>query len=122
MISCSPGELKPVFQAMLANATRLCEAKIGNLHLCEGDALRIVAMHNSPPAYGRVSAARSGSPPRPAIPGLAVSCETKQTVHIEDIMARSAVVEVIRIARVAELVGARTFLAFRCSRTTGWSA
>ena len=49
VISSSPGELEPVFQAMLANATRLCEAQIGNLHLCEGDALRIVAMHDSPP-------------------------------------------------------------------------
>src|SRR5438093_10670334 len=49
VISSSPGELEPVFQAILANATRLCEAQIGNLHLREGDALRIVAMHDSPP-------------------------------------------------------------------------
>src|SRR5262249_20907872 len=43
VISRSPGELGPVFQAMLENATRICEAKFGNLYLYEDDALRIVA-------------------------------------------------------------------------------
>ncbi len=37
VISSSPGELEPVFQAMLENATRICEAKFGTLLLCEGD-------------------------------------------------------------------------------------
>ena len=46
----SPGELEPVFQAMLANAMRICEAKFGILYLYEGDAFRIVALHNAPPA------------------------------------------------------------------------
>jgi hypothetical protein len=47
IISTSPGELNPVFQAILANATSLCEAKCANLFLCEGDAFRVVAMHNA---------------------------------------------------------------------------
>src|SRR5262249_33517085 len=51
VISSSPGDLKPVFQAMLENAVRICEAKFGNVHLCEGDAFRTVAMHGAPPAY-----------------------------------------------------------------------
>jgi two-component system, NtrC family, sensor kinase len=51
VISSSPGELEPVFQAILANATRLCEAKFGTLFLCEGDAFRVVSMHNAPLAY-----------------------------------------------------------------------
>src|SRR5262245_40036625 len=51
VISSSPGELQPVFQAILANATRLCEAKFGTLFLCEGDAFRVASMHNAPLAY-----------------------------------------------------------------------
>src|SRR5262249_45028161 len=53
VISGSPGELAPVFQAMLASATRICEAKFGTLWLCEGDAFRAVALHNAPPHMPR---------------------------------------------------------------------
>src|SRR5947209_11190334 len=51
VISSSPGELEPVFQAMLANAVRICGAKFGAMYLSEGSAFRIVAMHNVPPAF-----------------------------------------------------------------------
>src|SRR5215468_2661636 len=54
VISSSPGDLKPVFETMLANATRICEANFGSLYLYEGDAFRITAMHNAPPAYDEV--------------------------------------------------------------------
>jgi hypothetical protein len=50
VISSSPGELEPVFQAMLANATRLCEAKLGMLYLWEGEGqYRVAALHGAPP-------------------------------------------------------------------------
>jgi len=48
VISTSPGELEPVFQTMLANAVRICEAKIGTLYIREGDGFRTVATHNAP--------------------------------------------------------------------------
>src|SRR5262249_53687756 len=51
VISSSPGELEPVFQTMLENAVRICDAKFGNLLLYDGNAFRIAAMHGAPPAW-----------------------------------------------------------------------
>jgi hypothetical protein len=52
VISGSPGELQPVFESMLENATRLCEAKFGVLFLYEGDAFRAVSLHGAaPPSF-----------------------------------------------------------------------
>src|SRR5262249_49522164 len=52
VISSSPGDLQPVFDALLANATRLCEASYGAMWLCEGNKLRAVARHGVlPEAY-----------------------------------------------------------------------
>src|SRR6516162_7089944 len=91
VISSSPGELQPVFQGMLANAARLCEAKFGTLYLCEGDALRIVAAYNVPSAFAEV---RSRSPFRPAPSGtLGQVMRTKQTAHLPDLAATQAYAE-----------------------------
>src|SRR5439155_22368744 len=54
VISSSPGELEPVFQAMLENATRLCEADLGTMALYENGAFRHVARHGAPPAYAEL--------------------------------------------------------------------
>ena len=51
VISSSPGDLQPVFEAILENATRICEAKFGNLWLREGDKFRIVALYGGSPEY-----------------------------------------------------------------------
>src|SRR6516164_6231024 len=91
VISSSPGELQPVFQTMLANAARLCEAKFGTLYLCEGDALRIVAAYNVPPAFAEV---RSRGPFRPPPSGsLGQVMRTKQTAHLPDLAATQAYAE-----------------------------
>jgi len=84
IISSSPGDLEPVFQAMLSNATRICEAPFGNLYLCEADAFRVVAAHHDSPAF---VAARTRNPllrPPPDAPlgRLAIS---KQVVQVADI-------------------------------------
>ena len=84
IISSSPGELEPVFQAMLTNATRICEAAFGNLYLCEADTFRMVAAHHDSPAY---VAARTRNPllrPPPDAP-LGRLAITKQMVQVADI-------------------------------------
>src|SRR5262249_32306878 len=58
VISSSAGELKPVFETMLANATRLCDAKFGLLNLYDGDSFRQVAFHNVPSAYAETRGGR----------------------------------------------------------------
>ena len=81
VISSSPGELEPVFNAMLANATRICEAKIGVLYLRDGDGLRFAATHGAPPAYVEARKQRGVAPDGP----VRRAATTKQVVHIADI-------------------------------------
>ena len=48
VIRSPPGELEPVFQALLENAVRIFGAKFGNLLLYEEGAFRVAAMHDAP--------------------------------------------------------------------------
>src|SRR5262245_5792086 len=85
VISSSPGELQPVFDAMLANAVRLCAANFGNLYLRDGEFFRLVAFHNTPPAF---VAERRGRPYRPSPigpPGRML--RTRSVVHVVDLTA-----------------------------------
>jgi GAF domain-containing protein len=63
VISSSPGELEPVFEAMLENATRICQAKFGTLYLREGDTFRAAALHNAPPAFADIRKREPASRP-----------------------------------------------------------
>jgi len=67
VISSSPGELEPVFNAMLANAVRICEAEFGFLHRFEGDKFYPAAMLNAPPALAKFQRQQSASAAR--LPG-----------------------------------------------------
>ena len=104
VISSSPGELEPVFQAMLANATRICEAKFGNLFLYEDDAFRVGRPAQRAARLCRVSAARTGRVVRRRNRARACSSQTKQAVHIADLDAEPGYVERNpRIVAVVEL-------------------
>ena len=112
IISSSPGELKPVFNAMLANATRICEAKIGLLYRSEGDVLRTVAMHDAPRAYVRE---RQRDPIVRLAPGTALgrALATKQPVQIADISKAPQYLNAppgSTVAQFVKLSGARTTL------------
>ena len=92
VISGSPGELAPVFQAVLANATHICQAQFGMLYLCEDDGFRAVAMHNAPPAFAEER--RRNPVIRPGNgTGFARAARMKQVVHIDDIQARAPYLE-----------------------------
>jgi two-component system, NtrC family, sensor kinase len=56
VISSSPGDLQPVFEAMLENAVRICGASFGSMFLFEGEHLRRVSMHNAPASYAEYAA------------------------------------------------------------------
>ena len=60
VISSSPSELDPIFQTILANGARLCEANFGILALYDDRKFRVTAMNNGPPRVCRVPAERTG--------------------------------------------------------------
>jgi GAF domain-containing protein len=102
IISSSPGELEPVFQAMLENATRICAASFGNLLIYEGDAFKRVALHNAPQAWaGDVE--RDPLVPR-SVRELYRLADTKQVLHVADFAAENPDAPIVRFA------GARTVL------------
>ena len=84
VISSSPGELEPVFKAILANATRICNAKFGNLWLREGNNFRIAATHGAPPAYVEYLKREPVVTPEPESV-MAQIASRREVVQIEDI-------------------------------------
>ena len=110
VISSSPGELAPMFQAMMENATRICQAKFGDLYLREGNGFRLVASHNAPPAYVEARTREGLLRPPPDAP-LGRVAATKQVVQITDIQTIPSYLEgdPFLVAGV-ELAGYRTVL------------
>ena len=90
VISSSPGELEPVFRAMLDRAVRICEAWFGNLYLREGDGFRAAVMHNAPPAYAESRAGIVHPSPNST---LWQAAQTKQPAQTADITKLPGYVE-----------------------------
>jgi len=108
VISASPDDLEPVFDTILENATRLCEARFGTLNLYDGEAYQSVALHNPPPQF----VARKGEVihPHPES-GLAYVARTRKIAHIDDIRTRRPYLERDKaVVGLADLAGARTLL------------
>ena len=112
VISSSPGELEPVFETLLANATRICEANFGNLFLREDDTFRAVAVHGPPTTYvdwyRREPLIDPAELPHTPLAHVAAS---KEVLHILDVKAEQAYRERNpRIVAMVESAGARTIL------------
>jgi GAF domain-containing protein len=109
VISSSPGDLEPVFAALLEKAVRLCGAKFGNLILREGDAFRTVAMHNAPAAYAEARLHRLVQPgPHTA---MAEAARTKRAVQVEDVRTGPAYrARDPMVVSAVERAGTRTML------------
>src|SRR5262249_862040 len=109
VISSSPGDLEPVFSTMLENATRICDAKFGNVYLWDGDVLRLVAAHNTPPAFTE-SRKRTPFRPNPSHPFHRLVV-TKQVFHVPDVPSLQPYNEPDpQIVEAVELGGIRTCL------------
>jgi two-component system NtrC family sensor kinase len=109
VISSSPGDLAPVFEAMLVNAVRLCAASFGNLYLRDGEFFQLVAAHNTPPAF---IASRRGQPYRPgpnSPPGRMLRTQT--VIHVADLGADPSYLERDPgVVAFVELASTRTVL------------
>jgi len=110
-ISSSPGDLQPVFDAMLENATRICEAKLGNLFLREGDDFRAVAVHGESGYadwYRRDPMVVMRDHP---ISPLDRVIKTKQVIHIPDLLRDQSYLDrAPRIVSLADSAGARAIV------------
>jgi GAF domain-containing protein len=104
VISSSPGELEPVFDALLANAVCICGAQFGNLTLFNGGELRLEAMHNAPPALAELRRRNPVIDLKSSIAGPVVA--TKQVNHVRDLAAQ----EPYAGSALAKVGGARTAL------------
>ena len=109
-ITGSPGDLKPVFEAILTNARRLCEAKFGHLLIYDGERFRVAAVHAAPSIL--TDFLNRGPFPAGPATGLGRLASTKRVVHVADLKAEQAYLDrdPLRVATV-EGAGARTGLA-----------
>ena len=111
VISSSPGELEPVFHAILENATRICSAKFGVLWLCKDSGFEVAATHGIPAAYREQLQLGIVFHPGASLP-VARAATTRQAVHIADLRRDPAYLdgEPVAVGGV-ELAQVRTLVA-----------
>ncbi|HEV3160195.1 MAG TPA: GAF domain-containing protein [Xanthobacteraceae bacterium] len=110
VISSSPGRLEPVFQSMLDNAVRICEAKFGFMNRYESNTWRIIAVQGAVPAYTEFLQQHGYKRPSPETVVSRIAT-TKQLVHIADLAASRGYAERDPVVVAAvELGGVRTML------------
>src|SRR5262249_10607554 len=113
IISSSPGDLKPVFNAMLENAVRLCEAEFGHLFLYDGEAFHAAALHSASQAFAEVRrqpiVLRDLQHPDNPLGRMA---RTKAVVHIADVRTEKSYIgrEDPAFSQFVDVSGARADL------------
>lgn len=109
VINSSPGNLQPVFDAMLQRAVRLSESAFGMMNLHENDRFKRVALHGVPRSL--IEQEPSLPPPGPNN-ALSRLKNGEDVVHIEDLSASASYLEGDSRSRgMVELAGARSLLA-----------
>jgi signal transduction histidine kinase len=110
VISRSPGDLDPVFQTILANATRICEAQFGLFLLYEDGGFRFTSKYNLPQAFADTFVHNPVITPPPGDP-LGRLTQTRQLVHVVDVrLEPDFLAGFPPIVELVELGGARTLL------------
>ena len=118
VISSSPADLQPVFEAMLDSAMRVCDAMGGGIYRWGGDTLQLIALKQAQPAFAELLR-RTPIYPNPTT-NVGRMLATKTVVHIADLAAQTAYVEQREpgIVAAVEVGHVRTLLAVPMLRGT----
>ena len=111
VISSSPGDLEPVFSAMLEKAVRICDATFGNVYRWDGESFSILAAHNTPAAFVDYRKRFPNISPDPTSTFGRILA-TKAVVHIADATTMTGYVErsIPGLVAAVDLAGIRSHL------------
>jgi len=104
VISSSPGALEPVFQAMLENAIRVCEAKFGILFRVDGENHQFAAEVGTPAEYSEFQRQRGPFTPRPGTLNDRVT-RTKQVCRTDDYAAENILGHAATLGKARSTIG-----------------
>ena len=114
VISTSPGDLEPVFESILENAVRICNANFGSIYRWDGEALHLVAAHrNTPPAFAQARRNAPQNPSKRPNPVIRAMLATEAPVEVDDVAATAGYIDRsdFQAVTAVELGGIRTALA-----------